>query len=164
MSGKQSYLGRLQQVTEGEVLLSPGVLILVENPQREVLLERRRDNGLWGLPGGGAELGETFAGAAVRELQEETGLTVEESDLIPIACLSDPETQVWEYPDGQRVHYFSLLFRVRRWLGDLLENTAESTDARFWAIDQLPESLTKTARRAIELHRKYEEAESFQVR
>lgn len=39
-----------------------------------VLLVRRRDSGLWAMPGGLVEVGDTLAGAAVRELQEETGL------------------------------------------------------------------------------------------
>ncbi len=39
-----------------------------------VLLIRRRDSGLWALPGGLVDVGDTLAGAAVRELQEETGL------------------------------------------------------------------------------------------
>ena len=36
-----------------------------------VLLIRRKDNGLWALPGGMAEVGETPSEAAVRELGEE---------------------------------------------------------------------------------------------
>lgn len=39
-----------------------------------VLLIRRRDSGLWALPGGLVDVGDTLAGAAVRELHEETGL------------------------------------------------------------------------------------------
>lgn len=42
-----------------------------------VLLVRRRnepDAGLWGFPGGHVEAGETVGAAAVRELQEETGV------------------------------------------------------------------------------------------
>ncbi|MBR9765509.1 MAG: NUDIX hydrolase [Rhodobacteraceae bacterium] len=43
----------------------------------EVLLVRRAnppDAGLWGFPGGKLDLGETLAQAALRELEEETGL------------------------------------------------------------------------------------------
>ena len=47
-----------------------------------LLLERRRDDGCWGLPAGWVEAGETPAEALVREFLEETGLEVE-----PVALL-----------------------------------------------------------------------------
>lgn len=55
--------------------LSPllGVEAVVTGPAG-VLLMRRTDSGLWGLPGGLAEVGETLAGATERELFEEVGL------------------------------------------------------------------------------------------
>ena len=40
--------------------------------------------GVWSLPGGKIEAGETAAAAAVREIQEETGLTVELAGLLDV--------------------------------------------------------------------------------
>lgn len=42
-----------------------------------VLLIRRSDNGLWAMPGGASEIGETPAQTAVREALEETGVSAE---------------------------------------------------------------------------------------
>ncbi len=47
-------------------LLSDGRIVLI----------RRRDNGLWGLPGGIVDWDEDIETAARRELTEETGLTI----------------------------------------------------------------------------------------
>jgi ADP-ribose pyrophosphatase YjhB (NUDIX family) len=58
-----------------------GIGIVVLKPPHEVLLIRRGRapmQGVWALPGGGQELGETAEAAARRELLEETGLTVGE--------------------------------------------------------------------------------------
>ena len=42
-----------------------------------VLLQKCGDSGNWGFPGGAIELGETPENAAIRELKEETGLTID---------------------------------------------------------------------------------------
>ena len=52
--------------------------------------QRRPDNDLWALPGGGMDLGESIAETAVREVKEETGIDVEVTGLVGI--YTDPAT------------------------------------------------------------------------
>ena len=55
-----------------------GVAVLVTNNYDQLLLGRRNKEpslGLWVIPGGGVELGETITQTALRELREETGIT-----------------------------------------------------------------------------------------
>ena len=61
-----------------DMLITASVAVLVSDGRR-ILLQRRRDNGLWALHGGMIEIGETFEDAARRELREETGLTADDS-------------------------------------------------------------------------------------
>jgi ADP-ribose pyrophosphatase YjhB (NUDIX family) len=58
-------------------LILPGATALIRDPQGRVLLVRRMDSGLWSMPGGLLELGESLAGTVLRETEEETGLRVE---------------------------------------------------------------------------------------
>ena len=63
------------------------VLIHESNGSGRVLAtSRRNDNTQWGFPGGKVDPGESDVQAAVRELKEETGLTVPVSSLVPVYC------------------------------------------------------------------------------
>lgn len=75
---RRAYLQNLAHVTP---LLA--VEAVVVRPGR-VLLIRRTDTGLWSLPGGMAEVGETPAGGAERELFEETGLRGRAAQLLGV--------------------------------------------------------------------------------
>jgi 8-oxo-dGTP diphosphatase len=56
---------------------SVSVAAAVVNEVGDLLAVRRRDNGQWEPPGGVLELDETIQDGLVREVREETGLTVE---------------------------------------------------------------------------------------
>ncbi len=98
-----------------DLLLCPGVAVIVENPEQQILLQKRSDTGEWDVPGGGVEIGDTFSKSAVKELEEETGLLAEEKELTPIACLSRSETQLMNYPNGDQTQYYSMLFLINNW-------------------------------------------------
>lgn len=50
---------------------------IVLNREGKVLLVRRRDNGLWELPGGVVEPDDSLEGAVAREVKEESGVEVD---------------------------------------------------------------------------------------
>ena len=50
--------------------------VLFDRTKQKVLLTHRTDNGLWCLPGGMVDPGETVAECCEREVLEETGLKV----------------------------------------------------------------------------------------
>ncbi len=118
--------------------LRPSVAAIIINDDGHVLLQRRSDNGLWGLPGGGVEIGESVSTAIVREVREETGLTVEIERLVGV--YSDPRFQVVRYADGNVVHYINTLF-VCRILGGTLQTCEETLDLQFFNPAHLPEGM-----------------------
>ena len=118
--------------------------VLVENG--EVLLQKRADNGLWGLPGGGMDAGESMAECAVREMWEETGIETRVKRLVGV--YSDPGYHsVMRYDhDGKTtiVQYVIGLYEVERTGGEIAVSH-ESTAVQFWPIDALPEPISPAA-------------------
>jgi ADP-ribose pyrophosphatase YjhB (NUDIX family) len=75
-----------------------------------VLLQRRRDTGQWAIPMGKQEFGETVAECAVRETQEETGVTMAVTDLLGIC--SDPG-HIVAYTDGEVRQEYEVILASR---------------------------------------------------
>lgn len=68
----------------GYITPKVGVNGVVISEDGKILLERRADDKLWGIPGGWAEIGESPQESVKREIYEETGLNVEVKDIIDI--------------------------------------------------------------------------------
>ena len=87
----------------------PAAFAAVRNGAGELLLVRRIDDGNWELPGGRIEVGETVAEALVREVAEESGVTVVLTGLSGV--YSDP-THVLVDPDGSVHQQLALCFHA----------------------------------------------------
>ena len=159
MGFEGSYLWRLRQKIGSELVVVPAAQILVIDSDDRFLLIRRSDTGWWGLPSGCAEPHSTFALTAVRELEEETGLRAEETDLEPFACSSSagPIT----YPNGDQVHGFAMCFAVRNWTGDLRPLDGEALDLSFFA--ELPDQCHDEVKETLDLWQAYCRTGRFQV-
>lgn len=96
-----------------------------------LLVTRRADNGLWCLPGGGVDAGETWSEAAIREAREETGLEVAIDGVL--AAYADPDVVV-RYPDGHRTQIFGVCFRAHVIAGEA-GTSIEVTQVR-WVTEQ----------------------------
>ncbi len=121
-----------------------GCAAVILDDQKRVLLQRRSDNGYWGLPGGGVEPGERVTDTVVREVYEETGLRVEVVRLHGV--YSDPALgQLIRYPDGNVGHIVALTFACRI-VGGEIRVSDESTAVEWHPTDALPEPMTPSHR------------------
>ena len=133
---EESYVGRLHQHVGNMKLIVPAARAIIKDEDGKILLVRRRDNGQWDLPAGGIELGESITDCLKREVKEETGLDVIEA--VPIALYTEPRFSMTTAYGG-KFQIFTVNFLVTEWQGQLLKQTNETTDARFYALNDLPE-------------------------
>jgi ADP-ribose pyrophosphatase YjhB (NUDIX family) len=121
------------------MVIRPGVSAIILTGEG-LLLQRRSDNNLWGLPGGGVEPGESVSEAIVREVREETGLDVRPMRLIGV--YSAPALgQVVTYPDGNVIHYISSTFECRVVGGTLACDGNESLELGWFDPERLPAEM-----------------------
>lgn len=99
-----------------------------------ILLQRRRDTGQWALPMGKMEIGETPSQCAVRETQEETGITVEPVSMLGI--YSDPG-HIVAYTDGEVRQEYEVML-IARPVGGQPGANDEASDVRWVAPQDLP--------------------------
>lgn len=127
------YFYRNPDAPKPNVPDSLGVVALIER-DGALLLEARRDDGRWGLIGGGVERDESLGDALIREIAEETALAVTGYALF--GTFSDP-SRIIQYPDGSVMRFVSLVYRVA--VADFapLRRSHESRELRFFAPDEL---------------------------
>ena len=121
-------------------MLVPGARIVIENPSGQILLHKRSDLGVWGLPGGNAEEGEGLEAVVIREVEEETGLSVFQVRPFGFGC--DPAVETVTFPNGDRCQFFVLNFYTRDFKGAPRVADDESTKLGWFSPADLPEMLS----------------------
>jgi 8-oxo-dGTP pyrophosphatase MutT (NUDIX family) len=155
-----SYIGQLRIAVGNRMLLVPGARIVLENREGEILLQQRSDFGLWGLPGGNAEVGESLETVAMREMLEETGLQV--TNLKPFGFGCDPAIETHVFPNGEQCQFFVLNFYSWDFSGELRSSDDESLALKWFPMSGLP-SMLPNMRKSVEAYQRYLERSDFQM-
>jgi 8-oxo-dGTP diphosphatase len=87
------------------------------------------DVGAWTMPGGGIEFGEHPDAAAVRELEEETGLI---GEIIGVAGIFSHVYWKSTFTGGGDLHFIGIVYRVRIVGGHLRDEIEGTTDRCAW--------------------------------
>lgn len=129
-------------------IVGVGAVIIDSKGWRVVLVRRGAPplQGQWSLPGGAVELGETLRAAAQREVQEETGLTVEVGELLEVFDRIVPAA------DGRTRYHYVLVDFLCRVRGGELRAGCDAADA-LWA-DRLELEKYSLENPAMEVIRK----------
>ncbi|SMS14274.1 NUDIX domain-containing protein [Levilactobacillus zymae] len=130
------YVLDLRQTVGSRPLIVVGAAALVVQTG-QLLLVKRRDNGLWGLPAGSKELNESLATTAQRELREETGLIGHQPKLLGV--VSGVHMQ-YQYPNGDQIDSVTATYALQV-IGEP-QASDETSEVRLFDWQQLPAALT----------------------
>lgn len=145
------YIKQIRKTIGHDPLMAVGLGVLILNENEEILLEKRSDNGLYCLVGGGVDLGEKVIDGAKREIKEEIGLDIEDLHFMGV---KSGEEEMLLYPNGDLTYYVDFFFYChidsKKQIPVISDD--ESTELRFFALDKLPpdEMLLRGTKEPIE--------------
>ncbi len=115
-----------------------------------VLLVREASDGAWSLPGGWADVNDSPAEAAVREVFEESGF---EARAVKLAA-------VYDFRKRNRPHHLDAIYKlffICELTGGKAAPSIETTEAAFFAPGELP-ALSTGRTTAEQIHRMFQHA------
>jgi len=142
----KEYVASMRKKIGKAPLILCGASVILINGKNEILLQKRRDNGYWGVHGGAVEINEIVEEAAARELFEETGLVANKLELFRV--FSGPELY-YVYPNGDEVSNIDISYICRDYSGTLRADPNEVDELAFFPLDKIPENICPPQRKVL---------------
>ncbi len=131
-----NYIETVRRRLGHDLVITVGCGGVIEDAHGRILLQRRRDNGFWAVPGGLVEPGEFVQDTMRREVLEETGLDVDVRGLFGV--YSGPEGYS-AYPNGDKVFSVMLILLARTETAELRPRDDESHEHAFFSRQEFPD-------------------------
>ena len=106
--------------------------------QGKLLLEKRRDSDIWGMPGGGCKKWETGRQAIAREIYEELGIRIPKDKFQKLAVYDNPG-RIAAYRDGSIWRMVIVVYGLDFETEPTMRISSESKDLRFFTKDEVKE-------------------------
>jgi ADP-ribose pyrophosphatase YjhB (NUDIX family) len=141
------YIEDLREIVGNRPLILVGAMVCVMDDQGKILLQKRPE-GIWGLPGGLLELGESVEEAGRREVFEETGVEIGQLQLIEVIS---GKQYFRKLPNGDEFYPVTIAYLSKDIKnGTIKIDGKESIDAGFFPLHELPEKTSPLVRLMIQ--------------
>ena len=104
--------------------------------QGKLLLEKRRDSDIWGMPGGGCKKWETGREAIAREIYEELGIRIPKEKFEKLAVYDNPG-RIAAYRDGSIWRMVIVVYGLDFAEEPQMRISSESKDLRFFTKEEV---------------------------
>lgn len=132
------YIAELRKHIGHSPIMVTAAMCIIYDKEKGILFEKRSDNGMWCVPGGAIELGETLEQALEREVKEETSLDISNPKLFHVNA-----NVHMVYPNKDEVYYTDVIYEVNEYSGTL-KCDEESTELKWFKIEEIPENIMPT--------------------
>jgi len=130
------YISELRKyVGHKPLMVTAAMCIIYNESENKMLLEKRTDNGMWCVPGGAIEPGETLEEALRREVKEETSLDIFNPRLFDVRA-----NVHMVYPNQDEVYYTDVVYVITEYEGELKPDE-ESKELRWVSLNELPKIM-----------------------
>ena len=141
------YVEDLRKIIGNQPLNLVGSVVAVIDEQGKVLLQKRPE-GVWGLPGGLLELGESAEEAARREVTEETGVLIGKLQLLEVFS---GKQYYRKLANGDEFYPITIAYVSKDIINKTIQiDGIETMEAGFFGIDEFPKNTTPLIKKMIE--------------
>ena len=102
----------------------------------KLLLEKRRDSDIWGMPGGGCKKWETGRDAIAREIYEELGIRIPKDAFTKLKVYDNPG-RIAAFRDGSIWRMVIVMYGYEFKEEPRMRISAESKDLRFFTKEEI---------------------------
>lgn len=145
----QEYVDKMRQKIGHDPLILMGSNVIIQNSVGKFLLQQRQ-NGNWGLLGGLNEWGESLEETTIREVKEESGLTLEKLRQIHTFSGSD---FIFKLANQDQIQVATTLFYAEKISGKITLESPETLALHYFSYENLPVTLENEYRLYIDYYR-----------
>ena len=143
----ENYVETIRRKIGHDLLVLVGTNVIIYNTHHEYLLQQRA-NGNWGLMGGLMEVGESLEETAIREVYEESGLTIE--SLMQLQTFSGTAFR-FKLKNEDEIYVVTTLFLAHQVSGEMAyDGNDETLNLKYFSYQDLPETLKDEYRKYIQ--------------
>ncbi len=125
------------------ILPTVGIIICKDG---KVLLQKRQDDNMWAMHGGGMEPGETIKETLYREVSEELNIKPINPKLLGVYAGEDLHHF---YSNGDEVYFVTHAFICKEYEGEINFTDHEVLECKWFDLNELPENILPADKQAI---------------